>query len=109
MSLGSFLKDFGKVAAKFGPLLITEVAPELAPVATIISHAIGDAEGIPGASGADKLQHVVSIAADAAQTFNSLSHSTKISLPDFNSIVAHAVAAVVAASNTLTKPQPALN
>lgn len=56
-----WLKMLAHVAPKV--LLLTP----LAPIAPAVQAAIAEAEAIPGASGHDKLAHVVQIASNAAQ------------------------------------------
>lgn len=61
MSLKSWLKTLAKVAPKV--LLLTP----LAPIAPAVQAAIAEAEAIKGASGQEKLAHVVKIAVNAAE------------------------------------------
>lgn len=61
---GTFLKiarAVGPIALKFTPL---------APIAEVVGNAIGEAQQIEGASGAEKLAHVTAIAVNAAHAAN---------------------------------------
>lgn len=59
---------FLKIARTIGPVAL-QFTP-LAPIAGAVTVAIGEAEQIEGASGADKLAHVTNIAIEAANAAN---------------------------------------
>ncbi len=59
---------FLKIAHTVGPVVLAFTP--LAPIAGTVSAAIGEAEQMEGASGAEKLAHVTAIAITAAQAAN---------------------------------------
>ncbi len=64
----SKLQTFLKILAQVGPTVL--MFTPLAPIAQAVTLAIGEAEQIPGATGQQKLGHVVAIAVSAAQAAN---------------------------------------
>jgi hypothetical protein len=62
---------FAHLAQLLAPTIITTLNPKLAPLAGSIASGIAEAEEIPGASGKDKLQHVLNIVDDTAAGVNS--------------------------------------
>lgn len=63
-------KKFAQVVNILGPQILGLVNPSLVPIAGKITHAIVEAEAIPGATGAQKALHVKNIAQDAVTSAN---------------------------------------
>src|SRR5260370_3811416 len=61
---------FAHLAQVLAPIIISTINPKLAPLASAIGSGIVEAESIPGASGADKLKHVLNITDQAAAGVN---------------------------------------
>lgn len=96
--LGHFFQQVAKVAP-----LILAVSP-LAPIAGPITAAIQEAEAIQGASGKDKLAHVVAIAIDAAQTANAAAGHVVVDPAAVESTAGAVISAVVESVNLAKSP-----
>lgn len=59
---------FAAIVKRLGPSILIEVDPRLEPLASVITHAITEAEQIPGASGPAKTAHVQNIVHAVAPT-----------------------------------------
>lgn len=57
---------FAEVVKILAPIVLTTVNPALGPIASVITHGIIEAEGIPGATGIQKAEHVKNIVTSAA-------------------------------------------
>ena len=64
--MGFNWKQFAEVAVKVSTVVLPMVNPALAPLSSVIGHAVGEAEQIPGATGQQKLAHVQNIVATVA-------------------------------------------
>ena len=65
--------DWGRfldVLKVVGPIALSAVNPVLGPVASVIVHAIGEAQQIDGATGPEKKAHVMNIADAAVVAYN---------------------------------------
>jgi hypothetical protein len=81
---------FAALAELFVPMVISTVNPRLAPLGSVIGHAIGQAEAIPGASNSEKLAHVQAIAHDTAAALNA-SGKTHVDMVGLDEAVSSAV------------------
>lgn len=65
-------KKFGHLVLQVAPLVLANVkgGDKLAPFVPVITHAITEAEAIPGASGEQKKAHVLNSVADAVTVLN---------------------------------------
>lgn len=86
---------FLKIARTIGPVAL-QFTP-LAPIAGAVSAAIGEAEQIEGASGAEKLAHVTAIALDAADAANQKAGHQVIDPAVVSSTAQSAISATVGA------------
>lgn len=84
--------DLAKILSS---ILIPFINPKLAPLAPVIANGINEAEAIPGASGADKLQHVVNIATSATQGINTVAGKTVVDPDHVTQTAAATVSAIV--------------
>lgn len=97
------MKKWLALAKVLGPIILTTVKPELAPITGTITDAITEAEQIPGAKGADKLQHVKNIAIGAAGAVNTARGKEVIDVKTLNTAVESATNTVVEVVNLLHK------
>ena len=95
--LGGFLKFVGHVA----PAILGQT--KLAPIAPWITAAVQEAETLPGATGAQKLDHVVTVAQDAAEAVNAGAGQVLLDPAQLRGAVEAQVAAIIAAYNTVHK------
>lgn len=86
------------------PIVIPIVNPKLAPLAPVIANGIAEAEQVPGASGAEKLQHVTNLATTAAQGINAVAPGT-VDEQHVNETVQAAIGTIVGVTNILHKNQ----
>ena len=93
----------------FGPIILAQVKPELAPIANEITEAIATAETIKGTSGVDKLKAVQSIADNAADSINLAKGKTVVNKEDLHAGIASGVETVVSGVNLIHKAQEASN
>lgn len=91
--LGSFLKRAGAIAQ-----IVLEFTP-LKAIKDEIAAAILEAEAIPGASGPEKLNHVLNIAFDAIKAVNDQAGKVVIPLDRVAPLVTLLVNAIIAAVN----------
>lgn len=91
-------RDFLIRISKIAPALLA-LTP-LAPIADDIMAAIQEAEAINGASGPEKLAHVVNIAVDAAKAINTSAGKILIPLDRVVSIATLIVSLIITATNT---------
>lgn len=97
-------KDIGKwlrIAGQFAPQIL--LLTPLAPIAGQVSVAIQEAEKIPGASGQEKLDHVVKIAQQAASANNAVDTNVQIDPAMIPTATADAVKTVVDTVNGIHK------
>lgn len=87
----------------FAPLLITTLKPSLAPIAGNITDAMDEAEGMQGATGAQKLEHVKKMAASAADAVNTAKGHVVIDKSSLDQSVTEAVDTAVAVNNLVHK------
>lgn len=90
-------RDFLIRISKIAPVLLA-LTP-LAPIADDITAAIQEAEGIAGASGPEKLAHVIAIAVDAAKAVNDQAGKIVIPMDRVVSIATLIVSLIVSATN----------
>lgn len=92
------------------PVVLAAVNPALAPLAGIITQGIGEAEQIPGATGADKLAHVVNLSVLSAQGVNAGAGRVIVDPTLVQSSAASAISTAVDIANLLhnqgTVPPP---
>lgn len=81
------------------PIVLTAVKPELAPIAGNVTAAIQEAEAMKGASGADKLQHVINIGHAAADAVNIATGKEAIHIPTLDNALQDGVSTVVSVAN----------
>lgn len=93
MSLPKWLQILAEVGPKV--LLFTP----LAPIAGTVIAAIGEAEAMPGASGKDKLAHVVNIATDAAAVANGAAGQVVVDPAAVQAAAVSAISTAVQVSN----------
>jgi hypothetical protein len=86
---------FLKIARTVGPVAL-QFTP-LAPIAGAVSSAIGEAQQIEGASGAEKLAHVTAIAVNAAHAANEQAGRQVIDPADVAATAQSAISATVGA------------
>jgi hypothetical protein len=86
---------FASIASSLSTLLLPMINPALTPLASVIGHAIGEAEQIPGATGAQKLQHVQGIVATVAPTIPGVNAAA------INESLQDGINTVVAATNVI--------
>lgn len=79
-----------------GPIVLLAVpgGAAVAPIIPVVVHAIGEAEQIKGASGAEKKQHVLNVVADAVTTANA-TNKVKIDPAEAQTVAAHGIDTVV--------------
>lgn len=77
---------FAELAKLFVPLVVSSINPKLAPLGQTIADGISEAETIPGASNAEKLAHVQSLAHKTAVGLNQTG-KTNIDLNTLDSAV----------------------
>lgn len=97
----SKLSAFLKAARLLAPIALS-LTP-LAPIAGAVSTAIGEAEQIAGASGAEKLAHVTNIAIEAANAANVKAGHVVVDPVVVQQTAAAAITATVGAINLLHK------
>ncbi len=88
---------FAEIVKRIGPSILVAVNPALEPVASVVTHAITEAEQIPGASGADKAAHVQAIVAAVAPTIPGLDAAA------VNESLQEGIDIVIASSNIIAK------
>jgi hypothetical protein len=84
--------------SKLAPVLLA-LTP-LAPIADEVTAAIQEAEAIRGASGPEKLQHVVNIAVEAAKAANEVAGRVLIPLDRVVALATMIVSMIILATNT---------
>ena len=98
-ALGHFFQQVGK----FAPLILA-VTP-LAPIAGPVAAAIQEAEAIHGAgNGAAKLQHVIAIAQDAAESANAAAGKVVVDPQAVAASATQVVSAIVSVANLSHPP-----
>lgn len=85
------------------PIVLTQVKPELAPIADEITEAIASAEQLHGSNGANKLKHVQDIADNAADVINTAKGKIVVDKTDLHDVIAHGVGTVVSTVNMVDK------
>lgn len=85
------------------PILISVINPALAPVASVIAAAIGEAEQIPGATGADKKSHVLAIVTDAATAINAAAKKVVLDPASMGAAAGAAIDTVISIVNLIHK------
>lgn len=91
--LGHFFHNVGKFAPVI--LALTPLAPIAAPVAA----AIQEAEAIHGATGPDKLAHVIAVAKESAVVANMAAGKQVVDPAEVEGAAAQVISAVVAVAN----------
>ena len=102
----SKLSKFAELAKVLVPVVLPLVNPKLSPLSQNITQGIIEAEGIKGASGPDKLQHVLNIAANTAQGINSTAGHVVVDPSGLTQSVALGVNAAIAAINAVHQHAP---
>lgn len=104
--MAGFWRKFADVAKAVAPVALAFV-PGVPPIiGPLIGHAIAEAEALPGATGVEKKQHVLSVVNDALQTAAAAGKP----IGDPNVIVpavSAATDAVVASVNAIKAAHPA--
>ncbi len=95
--MGFNWKQFANVAISISSVVLPMVNPALAPLASVIGHAIGEAEQIPGASSQQKLDHVKSIVATVASSIPGIDAN------EVSQSLEEGIDTVVAATNVVVK------
>ena len=90
---------FAHLAQTFAPALIMALNPKLAPLAGAIANGIAEAEQIPGASGKEKLQHVLNITDQAATGINNVAGKVVVDPAGLHEAATEAVDTTVAVLN----------
>lgn len=103
--MGAKTKKWLDLVKLFGPIILAQVKPEFAPIANEITEAIATAETIKGASGAEKLKAVQSIADNAADSINLAKGKTIVNKDDLHAGIASGVATVVSGVNLVHRAQ----
>lgn len=100
--------DWKQLVAVLGPLVLANVkhGDKIAPLVPTIVHGITEAEGIKGATGAEKKAHVLIIANDAVTAINSVKGATVLDPIEMHDAVAHGIDTVVATVNLVHKANP---
>ena len=96
--LGHFFVKVGQ----FAPVILA-LTP-LAPISGIVGAAIQEAEALKGATGEQKLAHVMAIAVDAAKAANSQAGKVVVDPAKVQNAVAEAVSAVITVTNLVKEP-----
>lgn len=91
------LADFAKKVGQFAPMILA-LTP-LAPIAPAVALGIQEAEAIRGASGPEKLAHVVKIAKHAADAANAQAGKEVIDAAQVEATAGQVVSAVVSTVN----------
>ncbi len=99
--MGFSWKAFANISAQIATVVLPMVNPALAPIASVIGHAVGEAQSIPGATGAEKLQHVKDIVATVAPTIPGVDAAA------VNESLQEGIDTVVAATSIILKTSPA--
>lgn len=86
-----------------GPVVIAATVPHGAVIAPVIIQAIAEAEAIRGASGPDKLAHVVTIAGQAAEIAKEA--GVKLEPSEVTAAATNAINATVGVVNIVHKAQ----
>jgi hypothetical protein len=97
--------DWKTLVKTIVPLILPFINPRLAPLGPVIANGIQEAESIPGASGADKLQHVTNIAVQAAQGINVVAGKDLVDPVHVQQTAADAISTVVDITNLVHKNQ----
>jgi hypothetical protein len=82
-----------EILSSVGPLVLAQTP--LAPIAPAVITAIGEAASLPGATGPEKLAHVVNIATNAAQAVNAQAGRVVIDPTVLQSTAESAISTVV--------------
>lgn len=93
MSLSGWLR----ILAQLGPQVL--LFTPLAPIAPLVVAAIGEAEALAGATGPDKLAHVVNIATIAASAANAQAGHVVIDPATMQAAAENAISTVVGVTN----------
>jgi hypothetical protein len=88
--------DLVKILA---PIILGTINPHLGALAPVITAGITEAEGISGATGAQKLDHVVNLATAAANGINVAAGKPLIDVASVTATAGAAISAVVDATN----------
>ena len=91
-------RQFATVALGISSTVLPMVSPALVPLASVIGHAIGQAEAMPGKTGAEKLALVQGIVATVAPTIPGVNPA------EVSEVLQEGIDAVVAATNVIVKP-----
>lgn len=92
---------WASLALKFLPMVLSfipRMPPSLGP---LVANGIVEAEGIPGATGTEKKQHVLNLAADALVAINSAKNHQVVDVDQAMLAVSAGIDAGVAAVNVL--------
>ena len=95
------MKSWFEAIKMLVPLIISLVNPKLAPLASSITAGINEAESIPGASGTDKLTHVVNIATASANAINQATGKTIVNPTDITADAGAVISAAVDIAKTV--------
>ena len=90
---------FSQLAQIIAPIIISIVNPKLTPLAGAIGNGIAEAEQIPSATSAQKLQHVLNITDQTAASINLVAGKTVVDPTNLHEAATEAIATTVAIIN----------
>ena len=88
------------------PIIIPVVSPKLAPLAPVIATGINEAEQLPGASGQDKLNHVINLATTTATGINAATGKTVVDPQHVTDAAASVISTIVDVANIIHDATP---